>query len=116
MSEKKVWSTILIVLGVVAVVHGLSIYRNMRVVDNGPNSVEAAIANYAEANDLKIVNDTKHGGGDRRGPWLSIILVLIGILTSSLGTYMIKGKAPRESCNTVDHKEAMMFGGPRFKI
>ena len=90
MNPKKVWSIILIVLGVFAVIGGASSYQKLEVLGNSMVVFDASVVKTPDQSTTGAFGSSQVQGSLYREKVLSIIGLLIGISLSAIGTLMIK--------------------------
>jgi len=112
---KKVWSVILIVLGVLAVIGGVSNYRAYSM------AADAYAAEHAVYQQILGVKTTSLDiidvpGMLQREKGLSLMSIVVGLLLSIFGTLMLKDTMPRPVQAFEDDLEVEILDEPRFRL
>ena len=116
MSPKKIWGIVFIVLGVVAVIIGMSRYHDTVFYGNEILSMNAAVAGEVKKLGMGNLFNADYEGLIRREKFISVISILLGISFSIFGTFMIKDETPRPALDTEEYEVTGTLDGHRFKL
>jgi hypothetical protein len=97
MTPKKVWSVILIVMGVLSVIVSAASYKEFEVAGDVATAINASSSKLLEHSSFKTskINDVQ--GMMKPKNMLSFIGIFLGVLLSVIGTFMIKETKPNHT-------------------
>jgi len=114
MSSKKVWGMVLIIVGVVAVIGGISRYNDTASYGNEILSIKSAVAGETDKLEVGKVTGMDYQGRIQREKFIAVSTLLFGFSLAVLGTYLIKYETKLNYASVDDALE--MFDEPRFKL
>ena len=116
MSPKKVWSIILIVLGVFAVIGGAGNYHKLQISGSSTLALDESLAITSGQYSTSISEGSDNQGFVYREKVLSIIGLLIGISLSVIGTLTIKENRAKPAMEFENEFEIDADQEPGFKF
>ena len=94
MNPKKVWSIILIVLGVLFILGGINNYHDASLFGKEIESMDKMVKKYGGKVATELYNADQYRGLAQREKFKSVLLILLGIAGAISGTWMLKNSEP----------------------
>ena len=116
MSPKKVWSVILIVLGVLVVLRGFQNYYLADFAEKEIISIDAQISKISPKFGLKNFDSTDYAGQIKKMRINALVEIPFGILLSIIGTCMLKERKVKLAYSDREEVEQEVRNEPTFKL